>query len=333
MNRNDYTIEESSRDIAKLKKGENFKICVYGENCKVEKSNIKISHAHSIQNNRFLKQFAEKGDVLVIDSNTTDFSTLQKKGRKKATTFLGFCNHHDTNLFKPIELGDYEGNEQQNFLFAYRGFAKEYFAKKKVVNEFEAKLKIWNKVSNPDDFIAECKKTSNTLIYAYQLILSKMEPLRIEMNEGLDKQIYDGLVTEIIKFPEEYKFAISSFFYIATDVKGNVVNDFSKQPLVIRPFFLNVFPQNGETFVLMSYFKRHSKVFEFVKDDIVDNDVEIQKKIISNMIAIYVDNIAMSPKSWRNIPEESQRGFHEAFNSSIGVISDSLLQYDINIFH
>jgi hypothetical protein len=68
-------------------------------------------------------------------------SKMKPKGRKVATTFTGFCGHHDTTIFNPIENFDYEkGNKEQDFLFAYRALAKEYHSKKSVGNIYRHML-------------------------------------------------------------------------------------------------------------------------------------------------------------------------------------------------
>jgi hypothetical protein len=56
-------------------------------------------------------------------------------GRAKATTFTGFCTHHDKIVFQPIEDVDYiPDNQQQSALFAFRAMAKERHAKLRAYN-------------------------------------------------------------------------------------------------------------------------------------------------------------------------------------------------------
>lgn len=61
-----------------------------------------------------------------------------KTGRKKATTFTGFCDYHDSKIFSPIENEDYvEENKEQEFLFAYRALAYEHHANKSIIDYYK----------------------------------------------------------------------------------------------------------------------------------------------------------------------------------------------------
>lgn len=88
-----------------------------------------IIRAHSIQNNKILSKLASDGHVYVPDFNQDKFGgvDLKKKGRNEATTATCFCKYHDTELFKDIELREYQYEEKQNFLYAYRAFSKYYY--------------------------------------------------------------------------------------------------------------------------------------------------------------------------------------------------------------
>ncbi|MEG7524635.1 MAG: hypothetical protein M3H12_16330, partial [Chromatiales bacterium] len=66
------------------------------------------------------------------------FSTLTKTGGRiaakeigvgVASTFAGFCQKHDNELFKPIDDPYLAPNDEQVFLYAYRCLCREYFVK------------------------------------------------------------------------------------------------------------------------------------------------------------------------------------------------------------
>ena len=89
--------------------------------CKVDASgNIIISAAHSIQNNGVLSQVAEDSHVVTYAVDVGEF-TAKKLSKNVASIFWGFCNTHDA-IFNPIETIPYTKTDEQNFLFAYRGF-------------------------------------------------------------------------------------------------------------------------------------------------------------------------------------------------------------------
>jgi hypothetical protein len=81
---------------------------------------IVYSAAHSIQNNGVLSQISEDGNVLGYALEEGNLSA-KKFGKKHASIFWGFCNKHDA-IFRPIETVPFAKTDEQNFLFAYRGF-------------------------------------------------------------------------------------------------------------------------------------------------------------------------------------------------------------------
>tara|TARA_R110002073_G_scaffold80260_1_gene193363 strand:+ start:3621 stop:4688 length:1068 start_codon:yes stop_codon:yes gene_type:complete len=48
---------------------------------------------------------------------------------KQASAFPGFCNTHDTEIFRPIDDEPWNGSDQHKFLLAYRALCNELYAK------------------------------------------------------------------------------------------------------------------------------------------------------------------------------------------------------------
>lgn len=103
-----------------------------------------ISKAHSIQNNGILNKLSRSGKVMAIDFSKMNLDNkfkLREVGRGKASTFTGFCNHHDSKIFEPIENFYYKpNNKKQNFLFAYRAFALGYYERYSAYELIKARL-------------------------------------------------------------------------------------------------------------------------------------------------------------------------------------------------
>lgn len=80
--------------------------------------------AHSIQNASHLRLLERDGHVVqIVRRLEADGPTLRfdRVGRNRATTFLGLCNEHDTELFRPIEHDPIDvTNAEHLFLLAYR---------------------------------------------------------------------------------------------------------------------------------------------------------------------------------------------------------------------
>ena len=63
-----------------------------------------IVRAHAVQNAFVLDQLAEDGHVYMFLHDLDGTIPLKRIGRNKATTFTGYCAHHDASLYREIDL-------------------------------------------------------------------------------------------------------------------------------------------------------------------------------------------------------------------------------------
>ncbi|PFB12453.1 hypothetical protein COK00_18715 [Bacillus cereus] len=341
--------ENNFANFERLKKECFLKECFHqDENC-----SDRIIKAHSIQNNKILNKISENGEVLMIDDgndNSIFFKTsMQRKGRKIATTFTGFCGVHDKNLFAPIEDKDYQiGNKEQEFLFAYRALAKEYHTKM-TTGDMTRKMKQYTKAG-------EYHKLSNTFdennkpdIEQIKLIAeyitgtlighdeseARLQIFRERMNKAVDNTNFSEIVTDVIELDEEYHIAVSSIAYIERDLNDKVVNELKDLNAQLAPLFVTIFPQGGKTYILLSYFERNKRKYKFIREQILTQSIKMQKVIISNLIVAYFENWTVSPIRWNKLSKKMQSKIHKYYAKTISAGNDerSLLHdKNMNVF-
>ena len=138
-----------------------------------------IVKAHSIQNNRILTRIADNGEVIQLKEDIGDegFGIAPRLvGRRVASVATNFCGMHDTSIFLPIEQRDFApGDLEQEFLFAYRAFAREYHAKLEQTYMFKAALNMFDAPETKDMF--------NTALLGSEATLREMEANRIRLNQ------------------------------------------------------------------------------------------------------------------------------------------------------
>jgi hypothetical protein len=311
----------------------------------------KLIRAHSIQNNRILTKLAHNGEVLFFDFDSydePDTIELIRTGRKKATTFLGFCGHHDTTIFAPIENNSYQpGNKQQEFLFAYRALAMEHYKKHKIASAFGkfkaivesgdmAKIQeIFGDggMHSHEDAINSGKQHLFPFLMGTQNAAKNLDTLRDNFTYYLDKEYFHMLKTDVIVFEEEYHIAVSSLISIEYDFIGHPVNQLRDLAIPLSPTFLTIFPQDGKTYVLISYSTKDRKKFEFFKTQMLCKSAEKQKYLLTQLITHYVENIAISPLRWNILTQEQKDLFNSLFIESAIVTPTSFqLERGLSIF-
>ncbi|WCF08317.1 hypothetical protein NDS46_29395 [Paenibacillus thiaminolyticus] len=287
-----------------------FKGCVHQDST----CNGTTSDAHSIQNKRILNKLAdENGKVICIDFGKAALYRnikLDEVGRGKASTFTGFCNEHDSKIFKPIEEVEYIiNNNKQEFLFAYRAFALSYYERHSSYGFMKEHLELKRKESSADldDF-------EKRVLY-YKKHLEYIENLRITMNKNLDAEKYFKISTVVLDWPENYQIAATSMFFINKDTKGNIINDPSSY---LSPFFFTIIPQGDRTIVLMSYFTKDKHRYEFLYKQISKAKIDMQKIFISNILAMNVENFFIAPSRWGTFPEKTKKLFLKILQSTGG---------------
>lgn len=243
-----------------------FKICWHpeasSENCTKDiNGTTKISSAHSIQRGKILKKLSESNDVRQFRLNKAEKDL--SKPIKRASTFWGFCDFHD-KIFNPIEHEhrDYEGTKEQNFLFAYRAFVKTSHIKQIFSRFYDFGLQ------SKLDIICDKKIFDNAIL----------------------TNNYSKVCTDTLILDYEYPLAVSSMSDLDFDYFGNSIKHSEKR---LEQFYLTIFPENGKTYVLFSYFDEDSDKYENIIPQIKSrNKFESD---LSVLIAGHCENVFFKP--------------------------------------
>ena len=119
----------------KFKQAFSIKTCLVPEAWQNECSG-QISRAHTVPKSGSLERIAQNGHVYSFDPSPENLRKNQGKlvpklfGIRKASTFTGFCAHHDSAIFTPLERQKFCGTPEQCFLLGYRALAREFYTKR-----------------------------------------------------------------------------------------------------------------------------------------------------------------------------------------------------------
>ena len=99
----------------------------------------KIIKAHTLQRNGGLSSIARGGHVYTLIKGGKMFDESRwgpsggpnKVGIRQASTFTGFCNSHDNELFAPIEKEPFSATIEQIALLGYRAICYELYMKER----------------------------------------------------------------------------------------------------------------------------------------------------------------------------------------------------------
>lgn len=247
-------------------------------------------NAHSIQNTRIVKKLSKDNHVYMINQPLDKFGFEFKLiGRNDATTFTGFCKEHDTEVFAPIEKDSfYQGTDEQHFLYAYRAFARSFHKKLEQIKgvKYSHLALVENTQNDKLDERANIVK-NDVVIY------------KEKFDKAIIEKKYDILETRSIKLNKNVEFAVNSFFQMM-NYKDTVINDFNDITKPIKPLMLNVFPEQDESYILISCFKEDYEAYKVFFEDIKNMNKEQLFLTLNNLIPKYCENIIIAPEFFKN---------------------------------
>lgn len=315
MNKNNTQINlyDVSRDHKKMF---NKKYCLYPS---ADKSKCKgqIIKAHTIQRNGGLNQISRNGHVYGF---MNDLVTVNKNGGillpeligiNKASTFTGFCNYHDTMLFKPIETNEFLSNNEHTFLLGYRAICKEYFLK--IVQQTSIQYMKDHSPALPNkDLIEFIKVYENGLTSGINLAKS----IKKEYDNFLIEKNYSNSNFYVLRIDKVPPIMCSGGSYPDYDFEGNrlqVISDLHK-------------PLDNLTFSIIATDSGGAIVFQWLSNSLKSKDFikslnQKDKRNISNLIIKYAfsnfENIYMSPDWWEQLNYKKQKYLIKRINQGV----------------
>lgn len=251
---------------------------------------------------------------------------LKKISKNKASTFFGFCDYHDTELFKPIEHSDFINDSLQNFLFAFRAFAIEYHKKIRKLENIRNIFRI-----NP----AALLSPESVYIYRNAQLDAKDEELEYnKFKNDYENMNFDNIITFYRKLDFEIQFAVSSSFAVKDDLKGKIINDiYSNKEEYLPSIYLNVYPINGGTNVIISYHKDDEDTYKEYFNQLESLSNDELMKYLNFLIIEYTENIFFSLNFIEKLSEEQKESLLRSFQSSIMVLERIFLMSEDNYYN
>lgn len=293
---------EFKKALKQYKHSRKIKECFYHnkEECKGS-----IKQAHSIQKNKRLSIIDELVDNNRVLYTFTEFETgtvrfiktLIPIGKSNASTFFGFCDKHDTELFSTIENKEFDGSDEHCFLHSYRSFAHSYHRKK----EERKGVTTNNPVNNSytDEYKEQWLKGNE---YA----ISDLDYYRKDLDVWIEKKDYSQLEYFTVVFPELFPIACSSLISPFYSLRGKAMNNHSDPSIPWSAIMLTVLPDFTQTIVIFACFPNDESGIRFLDELTELNDYKF-KKVLTSILIFFSENTFFSPSLWNRLGTSKQR--------------------------
>ena len=258
--------KERERLSSELLRKSFYKTCLHPNK---QECSGKAIGAHALQNNRILSKLEVDKHVMMIDKKSIPECVTMDDGEKlyyykfdkkcvnEATKYHCFCKDHDDAVFKDIEKDGTEyiiGNKKQEFLFAYKSFAFEFYLQSVKKIKFQKHVKILPSILH--DY-----KT----VFEYRTLQRKSKEL-LDYKEAFDNILINGnyqmLNSVMIEFDEEIIFANFSCFIPRFTIDGKKIRKFFEKVISDKLIFFTIYPSNKKSYLIISYFEEDYKLLK-----------------------------------------------------------------------
>jgi len=259
-----------------LKKGAIKKInkC-YHPNCSEKSIN-----SHILQKNGILSSIAKDSHLWehVINPFKEQRYEFKRTGINEIFSFNCFCQKHDSELFKTIENNNVNFNDYKScLLFTLRTIYNEKFRKEVNVDIYNGMLK------------SDLSFEMDTELLSLALEQEKLGIKDIESNENdIWKDLFENTQSFVFEVREitKIELCLSAFYNFETTLEMNKYRlKYGRDMARISEIFINLFPYNGKSILLMGYNKADEKS---VKGDFYTYFKESEKRVQRKLTNLFL---------------------------------------------
>lgn len=260
-------------------------------------------NSHNIQKNKILNFLSVDNHLYSLSdakSNNNHFNlSFEKKGIDKVTIFRCLCLKHDTELFRPIELFDYNSKPEQQTLYALKSLLYEYWKLDHAVKHFSIvkSMVTLSTIQKYQNNIALHRNTVNRDYCKDELAI---------LFDMLDKKEYTAIRTYEISLDYPVMFSISQSCCIYTDFSGKPMSNKNNY----YPFIhISIFPENNQTRIVFSWLNKDNKYYRnfFLALNKMTQHEMLRK--LNLLLPMYCENIVLSPKLFNYWSENERKEF------------------------
>lgn len=261
-----------------------------------------IIKAHTVPKSSSLKAIARNGHVYGFNFSLDNIR--KHKGRIKpeligvnrASTFTGFCKVHDNSIFAPVEKCEFDGNQEQCFLLAYRAFSRECYTKSAMANLHDLRSNLDKGRSIEAQMDIQMK--SLLLDMGTNAALNDNKFHKDKFDEVLEKQDFADCCAIIFEFDDPPPVMTSGAVNPDFDFNGDRIQDLGDFEVIPDLLAMNSFYDGHSGFIVMTWLSYCSEApTKLVKSLLKKPKYELEKYLVQYMFNNF-ENCFISPNWW-----------------------------------
>ncbi|QDU32743.1 hypothetical protein KS4_07770 [Poriferisphaera corsica] len=269
----------------------------------LRKCNGKIIRSHTIQKKGSLSFIADNGHVIGVKfgDKYNNHIRFDKIGINKASTFYGFCQHHDKAIFKPIEDVDFIASPMQCFLMCFRALCFElYKSRGAVINNDYRDLCCRGQHYREQLTIHENVRRYNAETK------SKIHDLEI-LKRWMDSSISKGVIPKnfaftVIEYNEQSPFHVSAVISPEYDFEGRQLLELSDLSSFSDRVMISTIPlERKKGCMVLGWNSSFCGASESFVNSFVDQTKLLGFDVLLQSSIILAENIYLNPSWWESL--------------------------------
>ena len=209
----------------------------------------KIIHAHTLQRMGIIRKLVSVDNHVQtfqqFDRDANGDPKIRKVGWRDASTFLGFCADHDSELFSPLEREPFTGDHQQILLAGYRALCHEVY-QKQAATDVEPLLAKHADRGMPEDVQRVIQERLAVESTGRRMGLRELRVLKASYDRIAHQKATETLASVVIWFKGHPGIASTGTVHVDFDLRGKRLQNIARDPS----------PIHGLTFGLISTHER-----------------------------------------------------------------------------
>lgn len=271
-----------------------------------------IKGAHTIQRGRVLQSMAKDGHVGTFYRNIHGFSNVGdiKNGvKRQASIFYGFCDYHDTELFKNFEVSEFTVSPENCWASSYRAICHEYYQK------HAAKSAVaWQKDHSDRGYE----------LYEQLLLQEQLALLERDIRKGFDdiniiKQTFEALKTNnqlnqftsyIVQLDQPLDIAVCATVSPYYDINGVKIQNLGDPHIHFQHFFISTVTLQGNAAYLIAHLNEHLIIGDYLRD-VFSRDNPFILDWLTKSIFAYAENTYFRLDWWSSLDPQRQQAIYD----------------------
>lgn len=270
-----------------------------------------IKGAHTIQRGRVLASMAEKGKVGTFYRNThgfNDIRSIQNGIKGQASIFYGYCDYHDSELFKKIEVEEFTVSPENCWASSYRAICHEYYQKKSAKNAVN-----WQKENCDKGYLPyEQLILQESLVYLERDINKGFDDIsRIKYEfEQLKNNQLNNFTSYIVQLDSPLDIAVCGTISPYYDINGKKIQNLGGQNRPFEHFYVSTVTLQGKAAYVIAHLNNDIIIGNYLKE-VFSKGHQFILDWLSKSIFAYSENTFFRLDWWFSIDQVSQQAIYE----------------------